>query len=75
MNNYCYKCLMEERQAVVISGEEAQMTMSHFSVPLCPKHFIQAYQEKMAKKGLKQKKRLYDALEDYPEIQRLVSGG
>ncbi len=75
MNNYCFVCIRDERKVTVISEAEVQMTMSHFSVPLCPKHFTQAYQEKMAKKGLKQKKQLHDALEDYPELQRLVEGG
>ncbi len=75
MKNCCFVCIRDERKKTVISEMEVQMTMSHFSVPLCPKHFSQAYQEKLAKKGLKQQKRLHDALEDYPDLQRLVSGG
>ncbi len=75
MNNYCYRCLMEERQAVVISQEEASETMSQLGIPVCPRHFMLLTRERLAKKGLKQQKRLHDALEDYPDLQRLVSGG
>ncbi len=75
MKNCCFVCIRDERKKTVISEAEVQMTMSHFSVPLCPKHFTQDYQENLAKKGLKQKKRLHDSLEEYPELQRLVEGG
>ncbi len=59
----------------MISEVEAHETMSRLGIALCPRHFMMLTQERLAKKGLKQQKRLHDALEEYPEIQRLVSGG
>ncbi len=75
MTHWCFKCLTMDRRGTVISAVEAQETMSQLGIPLCPRHFMVLTRERLAKKGLKQQKRLHDALEAYPDLQRLVSGG
>ncbi len=75
MKHYCYTCLMTHQGANEISAIESQATMSEFSVPLCASHAEATKQERRAKHEIKQQKRLHDALEEYPDVQRLVEGG
>ncbi len=75
MKHYCYTCLMNYQGVNEISAVEAQETMSQLGIPVCPRHFMILTQERLTKKRLKQQKRLHDALEAYPDLQRLVSGG